>query len=216
MKRDVVSGSLLIAGSLALVLVMGFHPTAHDLLDREGFAHQAHAGVIVHGLALVAFPVLFLGLLGLSRHLGPSDLATAALVAYGFGGAAGSSAAVASGFVAPGVIENILGAQGGSREMHHALLEYTGLLNQGFAKVHVVASSAAILLWSWAILRSRRMARAAGVTGAIVGAGVLLGFFSGHLRLDVHGFGVVVLAQSAWLIWLGVLLCRGRQATHPT
>ena len=44
--------------------------------------------------------------------------------------------------------------------------------------------------------------------GVFVGAGILLAVLSGHLRLGVHGFGIVVLAQSAWLIWVGGLLCR--------
>jgi hypothetical protein len=41
-----------------------------------------------------------------------------------------------------------------------------------------------------------------------VGSLVLLFFLAGHLRLDVHGFGIVVLAQSAWFIWVGILLLR--------
>jgi len=124
------------------------------------------------------------------------------------------SAAVASGFVAPAVIGHVLEAEGAGRDVGHALLEYTGLLNQGFAKVHVVATSAAILLWSVAILRSGRLARAAGIFGIVVGAGILLTVLSGHLRLGVHGFGIVVLAQGAWLIWVGGLLCRDDE-TQP-
>jgi hypothetical protein len=32
----------------------------------------------------------------------------------------------------------------------------------------------------------------------------------GHVRLDVHGFGLIVLVQSAWYVWVAVLLMRGR------
>jgi hypothetical protein len=215
-QRDVVSGSLLIGASVAGMLVMSLHPTARDIITAENFPRLAQLNVMVHGMALVAVPVLFLGLLGLARRLGPSELTTAGLVAYGFGGGALISAAVASGFVAPAVIERMLAAEGESRGVYEALLAYTGLVNQGFAKVDVVASSAAILLWSAAILTSGRMARAAGVAGAVVGAGVLLAFLSGQLRLDVHGFGIVTFAQSGWLIWLGILLCRdgGRRIGH--
>jgi hypothetical protein len=52
------------------------------------------------------------------------------------------------------------------------------------------------------------MSRAVAVAGIAIGAGALLGFFGGHLQLDVHGFGVITFAQSAWLIWIGLLLCR--------
>ncbi len=81
--------------------------------------------------------------------------------------------------------------------------------------MYVVASSLAIMLWSAEVVRSRRMARATGVAGLAVGAGVLVGFLSGHLSLDVHGFGIVTFAQSGWLIWLGILLCRpGRVSSN--
>jgi hypothetical protein len=46
--------------------------------------------------------------------------------------------------------------------------------------------------------------------GVVVAAGILLEFFAGHLELDVHGFGIVAFAQSAWMIWLGAVLCRDR------
>jgi len=130
-------------------------------------------------------------------------------VAFGFGGVAVMTAAVASGFVATGLTRQILADEGGSRDVYHALLAYTGLVNQGFAKVNVVSWAVAILLWSAAIWRSRRMERAAGIVGAVVGGGILIAFFSGHLRLNVHGFGIVTFAQSGWLIWIGILLCRG-------
>ena len=208
MQRDVGSGTILIAGSLASVLVMSLHPTSHDLLDPQRSQGQAHLNVLVHSLALAATPALFMGLLGLWCRLGAPGLATAAIVAFGFGGVAILSAAVASGFVATEVFARLREGEGHSRELYHVLAAYTGMLNQGYAKVSVVAWSVAILLFSVAILRSRQMSRAAGIGGIIVGAGVLLVFLSGHVRLNVHGYGMVVFAQSAWLVWIGILLCR--------
>ena len=93
-----------------------------------------------------------------------------------------------------------------------ALFHYTGAINQAFAKVFVIASSAAILLWSATILAHGQLARAAGVLGVIVGALALFAVVIGHLRLDVHGFGAVVLCQGIWMITVGVLLVRSRPA----
>jgi len=210
MKRDVPSGILLIVGAVTGLVVMTHHPTARTLLEPGAFAHQARLNGLVHGLALASVPVLFLGLLGLTRRLGWSDLGVAALVVYGFATVAVTSAAVASGFVATEVIGRMAEAEGSARDLDHALMEYTGMLNQGFAKVDVVASSVALLLWSAAILKSRVMPRVVGHVGVIVGGAVLLAFFAGHLRLNVHGFGIVVFLQAVWLIWIGVLLCRSR------
>lgn len=208
MKRDLSSGILLIVGAVTGVAVMAFHPTAHGMLQPGQFGHQAHVNGLVHGLAIAAIPVLFLGLMGLARRLGPSDLTTAALVVYGFGAVAVLCAAVASGFVATEVVEGMLDAEGAARDTFHALLTYTGVVNQAFAKVHVVATAASLLLFSFAIEKSRRLGRATGIAGLVIGGSILLAFFAGHLRLNVHGFGIVVALQAVWLVWVGVLLGR--------
>lgn len=49
--------------------------------------------------------------------------------------------------------------------------------------------------------------RGSGVFGCVVAGLALLALLSGHLRLDVHGFGAVVLAQAAWLVLIGLELC---------
>lgn len=208
MQRDIVSGICLITGSLASMLIMVLHPTGGDVVNSANFGQMAALNIGVHSLGIATVPVLLVGLVGVSRRLGHSDPANAALVAYGFGGVAVMGAAVASGFVATPVIQQILTGDAASRDVYQALLKYTGLWNQGFASVYLVASSVAILLWSSAILKSATMARAAGVAGIVVGGGILLAFFGGLVRLDAHGFGIVIFAQCGWFIWLGYLQCR--------
>jgi hypothetical protein len=216
MRRDVVSGILLITASLAGILVMGVHPAAHGALTPDQARALARLGAMVHSLAIAMVPVMFLGFLGVTRRLAPSELGVAALVAYGFAGVAVSSAAVVSGFVSTGLLEGMITADASARPTTNALLAMSSLLNQGYAKVFVVASSAAILLWSAAIWKTGRMPRAAAVAGFVVGVGVLLVFFSGILGLDVHGFGVITFAQSAWTTWIGILMLRSSESpTRP-
>ncbi len=205
MQRESISGALIIAGSLLSVLVLSLHPTGRDLL--KSFPTQAHLNTSIHAVALVAIPALFLGMLGLARRLGSTDLTAAALVAYGFSSVAVLSAAVASGFVATDVFERILENQGDPQTVYHTLAWYTGRFNQGFAQVSLVASCVSILCWSIAILTGRRMTPVAGVVGVIVGGAILTLLLAGHLTLDVHGFGIATFAQSGWFIWLGILLC---------
>jgi hypothetical protein len=38
---------------------------------------------------------------------------------------------------------------------------------------------------------------------------------SGHVRLNVHGFGIVILAEALWLVWVGILLCRNDENPDP-
>ena len=130
------------------MLVMAHHPHGRDLLEAGRFASQARLNAVLHGGALLGVGAIFLGLLGLRRRLASSDLATAAIVAYGFAVVAVISAAVASGFVATELIGRIVDAGTGAADIDRALLTYTHLLNGAFAKVDVVASSLAILLFA--------------------------------------------------------------------
>jgi hypothetical protein len=210
MKRDAMYGSALIASALAGLVTMSMHPTGNQLL--ADVQHVAPLGLAVHALALAALPVSFFGTIGLARLLGSDgEAALAGLVAYGMAQIAVMIAAVASGLLAPAFAARMVGTTGAEHDLAAALFSYTGAVNQAFAKVYVLASSAAILLWSSAILAHGRLSRAAGVLGAIVGALALLAVTIGHLRLDVHGFGAVVLSQGIWMITVGVLLARG----HP-
>lgn len=215
MQRDIGSGICLIAGSLASMLVMVLHPTGGDVVTSANFGQMAVLNIGVHSLGIAAVPVLFVGLLGVCRRLGHPDLTNAALVAYGFAGVAAMGAAVASGFVVTPVLQQILTGDAASRDAYQALLKYTGMWNQGFATVYLVASSVAILLWSLAILKSASLPRAAGIAGIVVGGGVLLAFLGGWVRLDAHGFGIVIFAQCGWFIWLGYLQCRRHQEDAP-
>jgi hypothetical protein len=199
----------LIAGTAALIATMTLHPTGRDFFVPGESEKAAFLTVLAHALALSAMPVLFLGALVLSRRLASSDgLAISALVLYGFSLAAGMAAATLSGLVAPGIARQILETAGAEKELWRVLFAYNGRLNQGFAQVLTVASSAAVILWSAAIMRSQVLPKAAGIYGLIIGSLILLGVVSGHLRLHVHGFGLVVLAQAVWFVLAGVLLWR--------
>src|SRR2546428_4976645 len=148
----------LLIGVLAPLLIMGMHPTGGDI--TRGGARLVAINHLVHGVSLAAQPVVFLGLLGLWRSV-RSDLATAALVFYGFGIVAILSAAVLSGFVAPDVVADRL------------LLGYTGMLNQAFAKVSVAAIGASLTLWGaalWPIGGRGGVGRLPAPAGVVVGA----------------------------------------------
>src|SRR4029077_4892308 len=58
-KRDWFSGTLLIVGSRAGMVVMTLHPTGRTMITPENFPRQAFLNVTVHGIALAALPSLF-------------------------------------------------------------------------------------------------------------------------------------------------------------
>jgi hypothetical protein len=83
-----------------------------------------------------------------------------------------------------------------------AQLRYTGLINLSFARIYVLFAGVAILLWSMAMLRDQAVARVLSVYALLLGATLAAGACAGYLRLDVHGFGMIALAQgSGWRGW---------------
>jgi hypothetical protein len=193
------------------------HPSGVSV-PADQVAHVAFVNAFAHGVVVVSVPVAFLGSLALWRRLdSPSRLALAGLVAYGLALILVTLAAVASGFVANDVQRKILEASPEQIEVWKALYRYTNQLNQAFARLYVFASSAAIMLWSIAIVRERKLAMGLGVYGLVLSVVLVVAVGSGHLRLNVHGFGLVVLTQSVWLVVSGVLLWRldGQSASAP-
>ena len=176
------AAAALLIGMLAPLLVMGMHPTGGGL--AAGGARLVLINHMVHGVSIAAQPIVFLGLLGLWRTL-RSDVATAALVFYGFGIVAILSAAVLSGFVAPEVVTD------------RQLLFYTGQLNQGFAKVSVAAIGVSLILWGAALWIKARVPGAAGV---LLGAILSLGILTGLLHLNVSGIVFVTVLQAVWIL----------------
>ncbi|MBA2684288.1 MAG: hypothetical protein H0U66_07355 [Gemmatimonadaceae bacterium] len=209
MRCDTIYGGALIAGALAGFVTMAMHPTGSQLM--ADVQHMAPVVLAVHALALAAIPVSFFGAIGLTRVLlADGEAPVAALVAYGMAQSAVMIAAVASGLLMPAIAARMVSTPGAERDLAIAFGQFTGSVNQAFAKVYVMASSAAILLWSASIIRHARLARRAGILGVVVAVLALVGVAIGHVRLDLHGFGAIVLTQGLWTITIGVLLIRSR------
>ncbi len=206
-----MSGLALILGSAGSIITMALHPTGHDLQVPGQLGAVSHMIVAVHALALICLPVMFLGAWGLSRQLAsPNRLSMTALVFYGFATVAVMNAAAVSGFLSPYIAEQMAKPDSSMHDMWHAMMHYNGQLNQAFAMVFVVAASVAILLWSVAMLEQKNFSTSAGNYGCILGPVTIVAVMSGHVTLGVHGFGMIVLGQAIWYVFVGVTLMRMR------
>ncbi len=201
------AGQSLLAGILLPLLILGLHPTAHDLTADSG-TRLTVVNHFVHGIALAAQPLVILGLIGLTRYLGWTDLAVAGLVVYACSVVATLTAAVMSGFVASDVIAQLRAGDPATAALDQALLDYTHYLNQAFAKVSVVAAGIALLLWSLEIVRARHLSRLTGVVGVLVGAFLTLGILSAQLVLNVPGILFVTGLQAIWMGLVALQLMR--------
>jgi hypothetical protein len=211
MKNNSVYGIALVLGALGTVITMIFHPTGADLL--QGNAHAVRTGemlaIATHTLALISYPVLFFGITGVYRKFSKNELIpTAALIAFFFGGFALMIAGASSGLIAPTITRQIFEADEASRSVLHAILDYNFAVNQAFTKIFVVASSLSVILWCICLWKEGRFARIVSAIGFAVGSISLITFFAGHLKLDVHGFGLFAFAQAFWLILVGIFLFR--------
>jgi len=215
MTDDRASGLALIAGSCGFIITLSLHPTGH--IPTAQLTSIIPMLIGVHALALACVPVLFLGAWGLSRRLSsPDRLTVIGLVLYTFALLAIADAAVADGLVTPGVLRQVVqsAAAPGMPDPWRMIARYNFFVNQAYAQVYVASSAVAIALWSVAILRQRTIARVLGMYGCILAVATLAALFSGHLRLDTHGMGVVALAQSLWFVIAGSMLWRAQsQAT---
>lgn len=215
-RRDALGGAAMIAGALMALVTMALHPTARDVAaDVRG---QGALALAVHAVAIAAVPVALYGAVALTRRLTAAGglLAELALAFQAMAAVASLVAATASGLLAPALFAQLAdasGAQGAERAVAAAVLHYNGDVNRAFARVLVAASSVAIGLWSVEIVRTRALRRGAGALGIVVAAATLLALVAGRLRLDVHGFGAVVLGQGIWLVMVGTELRRARTTT---
>ena len=66
-----------------------------------------------------------------------------------------------------------------------------------------MATSLAIILWSISVLRNGGLSRNVAWYGCVIAPLIILGIVIGHLRMDVHGMGAVVLGQAIWFIAAG-------------
>jgi uncharacterized membrane protein len=211
MTTDRSAALALTAGSLAGLVIMALHPTGGDIA-RDPSGGALRLAKAVHWVAIVAQPLVLAGTLAITLRLRTRrDLAVGAFISFAVASICVILAATASGIVSTGVLEGMHDPGAGDMTSVESFGHYTFLWNQAFASIYVVLGGIAIALWSAAILSCREPPRALGVYGVAFGAALVAGIASGHLTLGVHGFGLVILGQGAWMIWAAVALWRGER-----
>ena len=162
----------------------------------------------VHALAIAGLPFSFLGAFALARQLdSPGRVALIGLVIYALGLVAVMIAPALSGLVGTDILRHIV-AREPEREQWRMLMQYNFMLNQAFARIFVVASSTAIVLWSLRMVKGQLISVGLGIYGLLLGPALVIAMVPGGLRLDVHGFGLITFSQAVWFILAGVLLMR--------
>ncbi len=212
--RGRLAGILLAAGALIMLAFMAMHPAIHSHHPDEFFEEMKRKSLlsaVVNGSLIADMVLVLIGLLGLVDGLRwRSVLARAGLISYSLGMIGHTAAATINGFVISGL--TALYARHGTE----ALASLTPLLalcregNGAAARLGVFAMSAAIAIWSLALLRRPGATRAVGVLGLLCGIALPIAMALGHLPMDVHGFTLRIIVQSVWYLAVAVQLIRGR------
>jgi len=211
---------LTLVGSVVVLLVMWLHPTgAESIADAN--THAAGAGSVllrgrlVHGAAIGAVPLLLLGMGALSWRLRSRPwLSGAAFACFVLAAVCVMAAAIMSGVVAPGFLQDLADApdvvrDASQRALAMQQLHYTGRLNQAFASVYVALTAVAMTLWGLAMRGRRDFAALVRFTAPIAGLVPWLLVIVGHLHLDVTGFGVIIASHTIWMTMAAWSLSRG-------
>jgi hypothetical protein len=198
-------------GTAAGIVAMALHPTGRDVVHNasEGGANALVSSL--HGLAILGEGLVLCGAIAIvSRLRARLDLALGAYVFFALAGLSVIVAAAASGFLSPSTVRGLDAADAADRAVMLNALHYTGLLNQAFAKIGVMFTAVALLLWSTTIIITKEFERRLAILGILLGAGMLIGLGSGYLRLNIHGYGLVVLGTGIWQVLIAGALWRER------
>ncbi|CAN5867749.1 hypothetical protein BH23GEM9_BH23GEM9_29470 [soil metagenome] len=197
----------LILGPIAGLTAIAFHPTGQDVLRSAAAGTYNVRTAAVHSLALAAQLLVLAGTLALALRLRVRrDLSLAAYIIFAAASFAVIIAGVASGFLAPGVLRGYAEADEPTRAVMLNALHYTGRINRTFAQVGATLSGIAILLWSVAMLLGRELSQSLAIFGTLLGVALALGIVTGYWQVNLLGFGIVVLAQGIWFVWVATLL----------
>jgi heme A synthase len=215
MTDDRKSGLAFLAGSLGGMVTMAIHPTGGGAMSPDQIERLGTMSAVAHSLAMVSFLVLFLGAMGLTRHLAareapvePDRLALSGLVVFAFAAVALLLATSVSGFIVPAIMRHMARDVAANGPQWRIAIESTFQFNQAFARIYSVAASVAVVLWSASALRNGGLNRAIAIYGCVVPVALIVLIGVGHLRLNVHGMAIVVAAHALWFVFAGIQLLR--------
>jgi hypothetical protein len=210
MQSSTHAGALLIVGSLVLLAMTGVHPAHVPLGDADGIARLAWVDGFAHSLAILGAGLLLAGQVGLSRWLGlERSVVAVALVAAALPATAIVVAAACDGFVIPQLADEWMRADAGGRATLEALMRFCVLLASALTRIYMLLIALAVLLWSWAI-RRERLDPGLPWLGLLVGIAGVASLAGGPAYVSVHELLLLVLGQSAWMVWAGVRMMRTR------
>jgi hypothetical protein len=194
---------------------------AVDARDVQAqIVHFTSSNQLVHGALTAMLVVLASALTIFGGALGARRPAlSAAIAAYCLGCLLLGVAMLFDGFVVPGLARQFVSASVRETELGLLIMRSAGVVIQVFSKAGVIAQGAAMLIWSYAALTSRRPSP--GVRW-FAGVGLLAGglpaalVLATYLQLAPRSLMAIFAAHAAWYLGAAWLLYRFSVASGNT
>lgn len=184
---------------------MAAHPTA-------GSSSLEATSAVAHSVAIASLPLLFVGLLTLTRRLTFDALPTLALTTFAFGAVAAMFATALDGFIAPRLLSDAANPAASTGEATAALGIFTYRIIQLLTRLYVISASTAIALWSASMLRRAR-GRTMSVYGLLIGAALIAAVPLAGMRMSRHTVAAIVVLHAIWYVLAAIRLWRSDAST---
>ena len=196
----------MLAGILGAA-VIAFHPAAQgtDIEARlRSLVTISALSMHVHMAMIASVTCIWLSLAYLAKHWPSNGWVWIAVRLYSVGASAMLGAALISGFITGTYLQRALPVVSVPQDaLPPLLLAFSA--NQVLAGFGTLFMSAAIAVWSMALVRAReRLVQACGFYGIVAGAACVMAYAGGFLSLDVAGMAIVVVAHCMWYCLLGL------------
>ncbi len=200
------AGIALVIGSFLMLVTMVLHPAGGD------FQHLVlifNIIIISHALAVLSVPFSLVGFWGLKDRLqGAPFLSHLAFAIIAVGLMAAVAAAAINGLALPLFVKRYSDASAATLEAIRPILHYGSALNHAFDFILIGAVCLAVLLWSIAVIVTKRIPTWVGYYGLLLSALAILMLSLGFHFVDLHGFRWFIFGWVSWIIIIGVIMIK--------
>jgi hypothetical protein len=203
----------MILSAVVAVAAVAHHPSVHHAASNADLLAQmvrlSAVDEAVHAVVIVAVCGLLFGLTAFADRRGLRDGAVlAGLVAYAIGVVFAIGAALIDGFLIPAIAARYATAPPARIDTALQLVTVSAMTIQIATKTWLLATSFAVVIWSWVLIRHGSLPRAIGALG-ILATAALLGVLAFTANINAHTLGLVVVLQTIWYVAIGALMIRG-------
>jgi hypothetical protein len=198
------AGLALIIFTILMLFTMVMHPAGGGF---EYLLKIEKMMVVTHSIALISIPFASVGFWGLSKRLGFDNFFSILGFAFAaFALIAVLMAAAANGLALPIFIDHYYDATSEKIETLKPILRYNFAFNSAFDYIYTSAFCIAILSWSIAILRTKKLSAWLAYFGIVIAIAAVILFFSGIAMNSLHGFRIFVTTFILWIVCAGASL----------